>query len=597
MKKIRNLSLVVALALMPFVAKAQSTSDDTDGFRAYYFLQAQGGFHIPFTSGSLSDLAKPNFSFNLGRWFAPYIGARFGVEGFQSTAFYEETGKYEGFNFLNFDIDGLFNLSPLFVKGNNPKLNIYLLGGIGLNYLTDKGNVKRNTQSSFGHNLRVGLGAEYRIFKPLALSLEYRMNNTSDFFNSREKNSDDWYSSLLIGVSYNFGYSKKVWKDERFARRANFSLSEQKDLAVTERMNTWMKRMKGESKADYLARTTDEAIETQRLAFGREYATEAAKAGNIGIACNSARYNAEAQILMIEPSENMPSIVLGMSPAEAKNLDVKNLRFENTMYDITANNQFEIIYTEAIDVKTGHKYVYNKADATNITNAGTEFVSLSDYQLKLQKDELMASEASNLATRMEPQRIEEKTFDVKNTSIIREIQKSANEKGTSDYTISYRYTVKDEFVVTNDFLVGQYEAEKSPASKAMLNLIEKQMIGDFAKYIEAGKSLEIRYRGMADAKQINGRLKYNNNYGDIKDQVVTVNGKQQKLSVNKSEGISSNEQLSLLRAISMQKYINKNVTSLKNMNLKESFILEVSPNEGGQYRRVSVDFIFHDKAF
>ena len=61
--------------------------------------------------------------------------------------------------------------------------------------------------------------------------------------------------------------------------------------------------------------------------------------------------------------------------------------------------------------------------------------------------------------------------------------------------------------------------------------------------------------------------------------------------------LTTNEQLSLLRAISVQKYINKNVSSLKNMNVKETYNLEVSPNEGGQYRRVSVDFIFHDTTF
>lgn len=595
MKKLKNLTLVVALALTPFVVNAQNTSDDPNGFRAYYFGQLQGGLHIPFTSGSLSDLVQPNFGLNIGRWFAPGLGARFGAEGFKSTAFYDDTNKYEKFNYLNFNIDGLFNLSPLFVKGNNPKLNFYLLAGVGLNYLTDKGNIRRNTQSSFSHNLRLGLGLEYRILKPLTLSLEYRVNNTADYYNGREKGSDDWFSSLLFGVSYNFGHSKKVWGDRRVAKKVPTTLSEEKDLAVTERMNTWMKRMKGESKADYLARTTDEAIETQRLAFGREYATDAAMTRSMGITASGAQYNAGTQALMIA-SESMPSIILTVPIAEAASLDLKNLRFENTKYDITADNQFEVIYTEAIDVKTGQKYIYNKANAGPATDA-EGFISLADYQLKEQEAKLMASNNSNLTAQAEPQTIEEKTYNLKNTTVTRETQKSANDKGTNDYTVSYKYTVKDEFSVKDDFPVGQYEAEKSPASKAMLNLIAKQMSSDFAKHFEAGKSVEIRYRGMADAKQINGSLKYNGVYGDAIDKTVTINGKQQKLSVTKAEGITTNEQLSLLRAISVQKFINKNVSPLKNMNVKETYNLEVSPNEGGQYRRVSVDFIFHDTTF
>ena len=206
----------------------------------------------------------------------------------------------------------------------------------------------------------------------------------------------------------------------------------------------------------------------------------------------------------------------------------------------------------------------------------------------------MANTDSTITVQVNAPKVEEKTYNLKNTAIIRETQTTTNTNGKSDYSVSYKYTVKDEFSVNDDFAVGQYDAEKTAASKAMLNLITKQMSEDFAKYIEAGKSIEIRYRGTADAKSINGSLNYNGKYGDIKDQAVTVNGKQEKLSVTKSAGITSNEQLSLLRAVSVQKYINKNVPALKNMNVKESYNLEVSPNEGGQYRRVSVDFIFHD---
>lgn len=579
--------LAVALVMMPFVANAQN-ADESNGFRSFTFVQAQAGLHLPYTSGSLSDLVKPNFSFNVGRWFVPGLGARLAVEGFRAA------DKYESFKYMGFNVDGLFNLSPLFVKGNNPKLNIYLLGGVGLNYMFDQ-TTARSNKSDFAHNLRIGAGAEYRIIKPLSVSLEYRINNTGDFFTGSEKGSDDWFSSLLVGVSYNFGYSKKVWGERRYvAPEKPATLSEQKDEAVNERMKTWVKRMKGESKSDYLARTSEEAIETQRLAFGREYATATAAAGGLGIAGANARYNAGTQALVIDPAENMPSIVLSVPKSEAESLDVKNLRFENTKYDITADNQFEVIYTEAIDVKTGQKYIYNKTNAALDAESG--FISLADYQLKEKEAKLMANNAQLTQTNAF-EKMDSKVFNLKNTSITRETQTSANANGTADYTISYKYNVQDEFSVNNDFAVGQYDAEKSPASKAMLNLITKQMSEDFAKYIAAGKSVEIRYRGTADAKPIKGSLAYNGKYGDIKNQAVTINGKQDKLSVTKAAGITSNEQLSLLRAISVQKYINKNVTTLKDMKVTESYNLEVSPNEGGQYRRVSVDFIFHNASF
>lgn len=595
MKKIKNLTLIAAMVMMPFVVSAQNASEENNDFRAFTFVQAQAGLHLPLISGSISDLVKPNFSFNVGHWFAPNIGARFAVEGFKSAVSYQDT--YKGFNYLGFNVDGLLNLSPFFTKTNNPKFNLYLLGGVGLNYMYNQEGISRDNKSNLAHNLRVGAGVEYRIIKPLSVSLEYRVNSTSDYFTGREKGSDDWFSSLLVGVAYNFGYSKKAWNEGRFVEPAPAALSliEQRDAAVNERMNTWMKRMKGESKADYLARTSDEAIETQRLTFGHEFATAAAAASNKGIVGGNARYNEGIQALLIDPSGDMPSIVLGVPKSEAGSLDVKNLRFENTKYDITPDNNFEVIYTEAIDTKTGQKYVYNKANSNFDTESG--YISLADYQLKEKQAQLITNNAQLTNQTNAAQKVEEKTYNLKNTTITRETQTATNANGTSDYTVSYKYTVKDEFSVNDDFPVGQYDAEKAPASKAMLNLISKQMSEDFAKYMEAGKSVEINYRGMADAKPIKGTIPYSGKYGDIKDQPVSINGKQEKLSVTKASGITSNQQLSLLRAISVQRYINKNVPSLKKMNVKESYSVEVSPNEGGQYRRVSIDFIFHDTSF
>lgn len=595
MKHFRNLMLAALLVTIPAAASAQGTSDGSEGFRSFTFVQAQGGMHQPYTSGSFSDLVKPNFSVNVGRWFAPVVGARLAVEGLKSTTQVDD--GYKSFNYLGFNVDGLFNLLPLFTKRNESKYKTYVLAGVGFNHIYGKDGDAAGSSPSFSHNLRAGAGFEYRIIKPLSVSLEYRANNTANFFNARKRGADDWFSSVLVGVSYNFGYSKKVWDNGHFVEAEPFepevrTLAEERDNAVSERMKTWVKRMKGESRADYLARTSDEAIQTQRLQFGREYATEAALAANLAIAGANARYNENIQTLMVDPSENMPSIMLSVPKTDAETLDMKNLRFENTKYDITSNDQFEVIYTEAIDVKTGQKYIYNKSNSRLETEAG--FIPLADYQLREKEAQLMASNAQLKAQTNAAQNAEEKTFNLQNVSILREVLTTPNINGTSDCTVSYKYMVKDEFSTKDDFGVGQYEAEKSPASKAMLNFITKQLSEDFAQHVKDGKSVEIKYRGTADAKPINRSIPYNGSYGDIIDQPVTINGRQEKLSVTRASGITTNNHLSLLRAISVQRYINKNVTSLKKMNVKESFEVEVYPDEGPQYRRVSIDFIFHD---
>lgn len=172
--------------------------------------------------------------------------------------------------------------------------------------------------------------------------------------------------------------------------------------------------------------------------------------------------------------------------------------------------------------------------------------------------------------------------------------KDAAGKDILDYKVSYKYTVKDDFSVSDDFAPGQYDAENSKASVAMLGIIRKAFESDFSQYIKAGKSCRISYTGTADAMPINGVIQYNGKYGDIKNQTVNVNGAKKQLSVTKKDGITSNEQLSLIRAVSVRDYIYKNVSGLKNMKTTDEYNIEVSSEVGSQHRRVMVDFLFYD---
>jgi hypothetical protein len=52
--------------------------------------------------------------------------------------------------------------------------------------------------------------------------------------------------------------------------------------------------------------------------------------------------------------------------------------------------------------------------------------------------------------------------------------------------------------------------------------------------------------------------------------------------------------LSLVRAVSVKNYIVKNVEALKGMKVNDSYEVEVSSDEGSQFRRVAVEFLFHD---
>ena len=210
----KNILKVMALCALPLAAYGQSDSKNANDFRTYNFFQVQGGLHLPFTPGERTDLMKPNFGINVGRWFAPELGARIGVEGLNSTVF--NGTEYKDLDYFTTNLDVLFNLTDLFKKGNNHKMNIHFLSGMGLAYcdnLEAQTNLRSNHSERF-HNFRVGLAGEWKIAKPLSLSLEYRLNNTDDDFNARINGEDDWYSSLLVGLTYNFGYSKKLYSDK-----------------------------------------------------------------------------------------------------------------------------------------------------------------------------------------------------------------------------------------------------------------------------------------------------------------------------------------------------------------------------------------------
>ena len=95
------------------------------------------------------------------------------------------------------------------------------IGGVGLNYAWNNDELKTLNLSAtrvplawkdnrLSHNLRAALRLETDVTKTLGLSLELAANNTSDRFNSKTNDANDWQFTAMIGVSYRFKktYSK-----------------------------------------------------------------------------------------------------------------------------------------------------------------------------------------------------------------------------------------------------------------------------------------------------------------------------------------------------------------------------------------------------
>ncbi len=582
MKSFKSLLFAVALMFVPAVANAQQS----ETYTSYNFVQAQGGIQLPFTPGSRGDLIKPNFGLNIGRWFAPAIGARFGAEGLKSTVKLGE--DYSSFNYLSFDIDAMINLFS-FIGMSDSKMKLYVLGGIGLNCITDKGSRPSTTKPDVARNLRVGAGFDYQISKPLSVSLEYRMNNTADYFNGRLNNGNDWFSSLLVGVAYNFGHKVHEIKKVNVNQQP-LSLYEQMQAGVNERMKTWMKRVKGENKADYLARTSEEGIATQRLEYVKAISTD--MAGNRAATnVTDLTYNQSSNLLGVAFTD-MPTITLGVPESEIASIKgAKDLQFANTVYNLNPGDKFEILYTDVINPATGKKYTYiNTRDGKQVATSG--FMPLASVQ-QVMANKVRLQQITDKAI------MEAKSQGIlsDNTTINVNARLVPAKEGKADYHVDYNYTVKDGFSVKDDFAPGKYDADLSAASTAMLKIIDQSMNGEFSKYVVAGKSASVNYHGSADSKPVRRAIAYNGRYGDISNQPVDVNGKTENMTVTKATGIKSNEELSLVRAKSVRSAVMKSVPALQKMKLNEKYEVAVSDKEGSEFRRVAVNFIFHDVAF
>lgn len=199
---------------------AQSAADRLDYKPApYMFFGVQGGAQTTFTNFDQSKLITPTAAVSLGAFFTPVVGARLHVGGMWNKGGIRPDFKYD-YKYITSDIDLLINLCTLFGKKDYYPLNLYLIGGVGVNCAWDNNDLftypevgslpfawKKNRLS---HNARVGIMLDYNICKHLSVNLEVNANSLSDRYNSKTNSSDDWQVNGLVGLAYKFGFKKKA---------------------------------------------------------------------------------------------------------------------------------------------------------------------------------------------------------------------------------------------------------------------------------------------------------------------------------------------------------------------------------------------------
>ena len=127
-----------------------------------------------------------------------------------------------------------------------------------------------------------------------------------------------------------------------------------------------------------------------------------------------------------------------------------------------------------------------------------------------------------------------------------------------------------------------------------MKIIKNAFEGDFAKYLAEGKQVKVKITGSADASPIRGRIAYNGKYGDFVDEPYYKDGNLDNITVTKASGITSNEQLALMRAAGVKDYVENNVSTLGNTKNEYEFHVEVAKERGGEYRKINVEFMIVD---
>lgn len=361
------------------------------------------------------------------------------------------------------------------------------------------------------------------------------------------------------------------------------------------RMNEWAKMRPDETIEGYQARVNEESRLRQVRLFEQEIATRMADGLVTQSEVRLGSYNPENNMLTLA-FDNMPQIYLTVPEDEVSLFtNTGNLEFRDVIYGLTKNDKFEITYTMVFNKQNGKSYEFNNLSRQSLDFLVTDdnFVpielvqqsGMEDVRLQAIKDDVVKLAKQNAL-------ISEHTNIQVSTNVVPDVD--ATGRRITNEHINFSYTVDGSYSEREDFPAGKYKIEQSHAALSMLDIVTRAFEQDFAQYIKLGKKLIVKVTGTADALKINGVIAYDDIYGRFENEPYYLNGELNALTVSGQTGIRTNEQLAFMRAMGVKDYIQKNVASLHSMNVDYQYHVELAEGTGGQYRRISVEFVFVD---
>ena len=225
-KTLKTIQMWVAAVLAGVLCTAALTASAQEGRSEEYvsypqaFISLQAGGQTTFTDYNNWKLFTPTASIGVGVHFTPVIGARLHVNGIwnKSAICTESVDEKFKYKYATADLDVMLNMVNLIAKGNYHPLNVYLIGGVGINYAWDNDDVPAlrsyiatiDGRNRLTHNYRIGTMLDVRVAPNWSVNLEVAGNSLGDRFNSKNSGSSDWQLTAQVGVTYRFGKALRL---------------------------------------------------------------------------------------------------------------------------------------------------------------------------------------------------------------------------------------------------------------------------------------------------------------------------------------------------------------------------------------------------
>jgi len=364
---------------------------------------------------------------------------------------------------------------------------------------------------------------------------------------------------------------------------------------LSERMNQWMKQMPDETLEAYKLRVNDSTRTAQVQAIEREIATQMATGLIEESEMSVGNYNTSSKALALH-FNNMPDIFLDVPMDDLNDFGADSkLEFRNAKYGLNPDDKFELVYAEVYNPKNGKTYIFDNMERRSLAKMQEDdnYVPLEIIQKSnMEETALMTikEDAMNLAK--QDQVITDKTHISVKTEAVPAV--NADGEKIVNYNVQFTYEVEEEFSARDDFKPGRYHVEESKAAMLMLQIMTKAFETDFKKYMVEGKRVKIKVKGSADASPIARALAYDGKYGEFAGEPVYKNDELGNITLNKKDGMADNDQLAFARALGVKNYIENDITGFAGMNTDYEYHIEVSQQEGSQFRRISVQYTFVD---